>query len=275
MNKLKKSKTSKRSKPTDNETNEILHTSKKLKMNDCNNFDEDNDNNFNTCLMKSNNTKTVIDLVDDNSIHTGAWLCRQSSSYNLSDTSWLSSTQIEVVVAHFARCYPATTFLSPDFAAFDISNGPKHSDIDVLGNFIHPNTNTTNSNNYSNEHKHGIEHGIEHESDQHRNPIVCVFNSRDIHWNIVRINFYPVRNLQLFEPMGKPVSRRVKPVTTMSYRDIPATLIKWLDSRWPMEKKQSWLTVGTSVITTQQQYTTYDCGVACLLYAEKCAVGQV
>ena len=32
----------------------------------------------------------------------------------------------------------------------------------------------------------------------------------------------------------------------------------------------SWLTRVTSAITRQQQMTGFDCGVACLLYAEKC-----
>lgn len=254
MNKLKKSKTSKRSSTESGDSKSIV-MSKKFKLIE-DDLVNNNSKKFNTCLVKSNRKHEVIDLVNDDSIHPISWMYSPSNSplCDLSDTSWLSSSQIEVVISQFARCYPDTTFLSPDFAAFDISKEPKHLDIDVLGNFIHPPT-------------------CEY-SDQ-RNPIVCVFNSRDIHWNIVRINFTPMRSLQLFEPMGKPTGRRVKPATSMSFRDIPATLIKWLDSRWPMANKESWLAVGTSVITTQQQYTTYDCGVACLLYAEKCAIGQV
>jgi hypothetical protein len=40
------------------------------------------------------------------------------------------------------------------------------------------------------------------------------------------------------------------------------------------DSRLSWLSVGNSAITNQQQINSYDCGVACLLYAEKCALMQ-
>ena len=52
-------------------------------------------------------------------------------------------------------------------------------------------------------------------------------------------------------------------------------MIEWLDVCCPLPDGKSWLTVGYSAITKQQQFTTYDCGVACLLYAEKCGQEQV
>ena len=42
----------------------------------------------------------------------------------------------------------------------------------------------------------------------------------------------------------------------------------------PLRDGSSWLGVGLSAITKQQQFTNFDCGVACLLYAEKCGQQQ-
>ena len=58
-------------------------------------------------------------------------------------------------------------------------------------------------------------------------------------------------------------------------RSFRRTVIEWLDVCCPLPDGKSWLTVGYSAITKQQQFTTYDCGVACLLYAEKCGQEQV
>ena len=33
-------------------------------------------------------------------------------------------------------------------------------------------------------------------------PIVFVCNSKDIHWNLIRVIRHPKKELQLFEPMG-------------------------------------------------------------------------
>lgn len=102
-------------------------------------------------------------------------------------------------------------------------------------------------------------------------PIVVVFNIQNIHWNLVRVIRSPEPQLQLFEPMGKPASRR----EGLNYRLIPRSLITWLDRCCPRADGSSWLTVGISAITKQQQINSFDCGVACLLYAEKCGLGQV
>ena len=87
---------------------------------------------------------------------------------------------------------------------------------------------------------------------------------------MIRIAFTPQPELQLFEPMGKPSARRIG----LNYRSIPRGVINWLDICYPLSAKVSWQTVGVSAITTQQQFTTFDCGVACLLYAEKAAQGK-
>jgi hypothetical protein len=98
-----------------------------------------------------------------------------------------------------------------------------------------------------------------------------------------------VPTLELFEPMGKPLNRR----GVLSLRSIPRNIIKWLDTTFSItnyitgdssssnsnsmssnDSSHSWLSVGNSAITNQQQINSYDCGVACLLYAEKCALMQ-
>lgn len=45
--------------------------------------------------------------------------------------------------------------------------------------------------------------------------------------------------------------------------------MQWLDACYPCEGT-SWQKLACSAITVQHQFTGFDCGVACLLYAEKC-----
>jgi hypothetical protein len=101
-------------------------------------------------------------------------------------------------------------------------------------------------------------------------PIIFVCNSQNIHWNLIRIIRSPQPELQLFEPIGKPTNRHAG----LSFRNIPRAVIQWLDICCPLPKNISWISIGVSAITKQQQFTTFDCGVACLLYAEKCGQGQ-
>ena len=88
------------------------------------------------------------------------------------------------------------------------------------------------------------------------------------HWNLLRIAFSPVPSIQVYEPMGKPGGRR----SGMSMRTVPRPLVAWLDAAHPIPG--GWQDVASSAIEAQQQQTGFDCGVACLLYAEKCAQGQ-
>jgi hypothetical protein len=103
--------------------------------------------------------------------------------------------------------------------------------------------------------------------------IIFFHNVQNIHWNLIHIKFHPIPELQLFEPIGKPsMSRRGR---SLGFRSIPRTLISWLDFSFPLDGKKSWIEISRSAITNQQQLTPYDCGIACLLYAEKCGQGQV
>jgi len=99
-------------------------------------------------------------------------------------------------------------------------------------------------------------------------PIMCFSNVGNNHWNLLRIAFSPVPSIEVYEPMGKPGGRR----SGMSMRTVPRPLVAWLDSAHPIPG--GWQDVASSAIEAQQQQTGFDCGVACLLYAEKCAQGQ-
>ena len=96
-------------------------------------------------------------------------------------------------------------------------------------------------------------------------PIVCFANVGNNHWNLIRIRFDPYPSIEVFEPMGKPGTRR----TGLSMRSVPRQLLLWLDAAYPIP--DGWQNVTVSAIHARQQHTGFDCGVACLLYAEKCA----
>jgi len=101
-------------------------------------------------------------------------------------------------------------------------------------------------------------------------PIVFLANANGIHWNLIRVVRKPKPLLQLFEPMGKPPSRH----GGLSLRTLPQGVVQWLDKCCPISPKgTSWLSASVSVITKQQQLNGVDCGVACLLYAEKAGQG--
>ena len=96
---------------------------------------------------------------------------------------------------------------------------------------------------------------------------------------------WPHRELQLFEPMGKPASRGQNSSSGasgagVSLRYIPQEVLAWLDACWPcadderlFDKSTTWRNLSRSAITIQHQLTGFDCGVACLLYAEMCGQG--
>ena len=53
---------------------------------------------------------------------------------------------------------------------------------------------------------------------------------------------------------------------------LPRDLLTWLDAVCPLPTEGGWRARSRSAITWQQQGNGFDCGVACLLYAEK--IGQ-
>ena len=58
----------------------------------------------------------------------------------------------------------------------------------------------------------------------------------------------------------------------LSLRNLPRHLLTWLDAVCPLPTEGGWRARSKSAITWQQQGNGWDCGVACLLYAEK--IGQ-
>jgi hypothetical protein len=174
-------------------------------------------------------------------------LRRALSIRELDDESWLSSSLIDLVISKFSKTYKGTHFMSIDFVVLSLSSLNRmdlEQATDISGKKV----------DYSNP----------------KTPIVFVCNSNKIHWNLIRVIRYPKPELQLFEPMGKPENRH----GGLGFRDVPRCVIQWLDVCAPISNNVSWLSLGMSAITTQQQFTPFDCGVACLLYAEKCGQGQ-
>jgi hypothetical protein len=173
-------------------------------------------------------------------------LKRAISVDELSENSWLSSSVIDLVFSKFAKYYKNVEYLSIDFILLALNqrnNNNFEGVTDILGQTLHYN---------------------------HSRPIVLLYNNNSIHWTLIRIQYLPEPSIQLFEPMGKPQHRNGQ----LSYRDVPRAVVRWLDTCCPLPDGKSWLTVTSSAITKQQQFTSFDCGVACLLYAEKCGLGH-
>ena len=173
-------------------------------------------------------------------------LRRALSIRELDNESWLSSSLIDLVISKFSKSYPNTHFMSIDFVVLHLSSKNKSElelATDISGKRL----------NYLDPYM----------------PIVFVCNSKDIHWNLIRVIRYPKPELQLFEPMGKPENRH----GGLGYRDVPRCVIDWLNTCIPLQNNKSWLTAGVSAITIRQQLNHFDCGTAVLLYAEKCGQG--
>eukprot|EP01038_Epipyxis_sp_PR26KG_P012385 gene12385-16613_t len=173
-------------------------------------------------------------------------LKRALSINEVGDESWLSSSFIDLVFSKFAKHYTNISYLSIDFAAYIVSSSTSNTEriTDINGCYI----------NYDDQTK----------------PLVFILNAHKIHWNLIRVIRYPEPELQLFEPMGMPHNRH----GGLNFRNIPKSVIEWFDSKFPLPDRKSWISLGSSAIVNQQQMTSYDCGVACLLYAEKCGQGQ-
>lgn len=180
-------------------------------------------------------------------LQSAAVLKRALSIQELDDDSWLSSPFIGLVMARFAKAYDSVKYFSADFVGLPLRKSEYCSVTDILGkrfDFSDPST-----------------------------PFVFLLNNNRIHWNLLRVQRGKSPELQLFEPLGLPSSRGNR--AGLSLRSVPRIIIDWLDHCYPLPGNDSWLSKGCSAITCAQQLTDYDCGVACLLYAEKCGQGKV
>ncbi|EGZ29735.1 ubiquitin-1-specific protease [Phytophthora sojae] len=172
------------------------------------------------------------------------------------ESNWLTGALIDLMLWKFASLYPAVHFLSTAFYHFHLEAAMKATDRspwrrrcrckrdyqvkDVLGR------------------------AVSYDSDT---PLVFIVNVDRIHWNLFRVQLGPTPELQLFEPMGRLASR-----SGISYRSVPRAVVEWLDVCYPQHK--GWMQRAVSAITNKQQVSGFDCGVACLLYADKCGRGH-
>jgi len=106
-------------------------------------------------------------------------------------------------------------------------------------------------------------------------PLLFFWNQGSNHWNLVRVQTGLRKVIEVFEPMGKLTSRLKGQHKSegLSLRSVPGALIQWLDAVCPLPTADGWKARTVASITCQQQGNGYDCGVACLLYAEKCLQG--
>ena len=106
-------------------------------------------------------------------------------------------------------------------------------------------------------------------------PLLFFWNQGSCHWNLVRVQTGLHKSIEVFEPMGKLTSRLggQHKAGGLSLRSVPRSLIEWLDLTCPLPTADGWRGRTVAAITSQQQDNGFDCGVACLLYAEKCLQG--
>ncbi len=199
---------------------------------------------FQTCLNALDIISTVDSCASPRSV-PAVVLKRALSLNELDDESWLSSSFLDLVVSKFAKCYSNVKYLSVDFARLAKNMTDIEQLTDITGRAL--------------------------DYKDLKSPIVFVFNSNNIHWNLIRVVRWPRAELQLFEPMGMPHNRH----GGLTYRSVPREIVHWLDKRCPLPQGKSWISAGHSAIVAPHQLTSYDCGVACLLYAEKCGQGEV
>ena len=104
-----------------------------------------------------------------------------------------------------------------------------------------------------------------------------MWNVGNMHWNLIRVQTGAYKLIEVFEPMGKPGQRlAATPYASdgLSLRSVPRPLIEWLDTVCPLPTEGGWRSRTVSAIKSKQQGNGFDCGVACLLYSEKCAQGR-
>lgn len=198
-------------------------------------------------------------LMSPRGIPRSVFLQRSLSIKELDDDVWLSSSFLDLVLSKIANKHHDVHFLSCDFAVFSLGSSSSRK--------------SKSSTSSSNPVVKDIRGHIVNYAETSK-PIVFIISSNGIHWNLVQVLRNPsAPRLEIFEPMGKPVSRH----GGLSYRNVPQAVISWLDLNCPLsngKKKESWISKSSSAILSPQQLNGVDCGVACLLYAEKCGQGQ-
>ncbi|GAB9462760.1 hypothetical protein Gpo141_00000244 [Globisporangium polare] len=187
-----------------------------------------------------------------------------SEDDKIDETSWLTSTLMDLMLWRLATQYPSVHFLPTDFfhCFLESRSRARHQ------SHSHRVTQAIGFVDHAAESEFLVRdvlgRMIDYTSDR---PILFAVNSGLIHWNLFRVQLTPFPELQLFEPMGRLASR-----TGISYRSVPRSVVEWLEVCYPQHK--NWISKAESAITRPQQVSGFDCGVACLLYADKCGQGQ-
>ncbi|KAI9986296.1 hypothetical protein PInf_025234 [Phytophthora infestans] len=171
------------------------------------------------------------------------------------ESNWITGTFIDLMLWKFANEYPAVHFMPTAFYHFHLEAA-----MQTTGSPWRRSFRTKRDYQVRDVHGRLVDYGSD-------TPLVFVVNVDGIHWNLFRVQLSPTPKLQLFEPMGRLASR-----SGISYRSVPRAVIEWLDVCYPQHK--CWLGHTVSAITNKQQISGFDCGVACLLYADLCGRGQ-
>ena len=134
--------------------------------------------NFQSCLTMAAEDKSSASFDEDAvlvpSPGVGSMLQRSLSIRELEDSSWLSSSLIDLALSKFAQHYSGIHFLPIDFVIFMLSTTVEDMKkvTDITGKVINTNQ---------------------------RKPIVFICNNQNIHWNTIRVQFEPSPEIQLFE----------------------------------------------------------------------------
>jgi len=176
------------------------------------------------------------------------------------ESNWITGSLIDLMLWHFAGLYPSVRFLPTAFFHLHLEAASKAAAGSPWRRRRRPHHRSKRDYQV----RDVLGRAVDYESEQ---PLVFIVNVDRIHWNLFRVQLEPTPRLQLFEPMGRLASR-----SGISFRSVPQAVIEWLDVCYPQHK--GWLQRTVSAITNKQQVSGFDCGVACLLYADKCGRGQ-
>jgi len=123
--------------------------------------------------------------------------------------------------------------------------------------------------------------------------LVFLCNTGQVHWTVIRVDLGMRKRIELYEPFGLDSNGKGRAARArldkmhngggeggggsyakegLSLRNLPKDLVTWLDTVCPLPSEGGWRAQSASAITWQHQGNGFDCGVACLLYAEK--IGQ-
>lgn len=172
-------------------------------------------------------------------------LQRALSNPSLEAEQWLSASVMNLILTRIAEKHPHIAYFSEQFSFLKLSTEDFDILEDIMGRKVQKLENVTQ--------------------------FVWLINNGNVHWSLARALLHPKRQLQLFDPLGN-ISRRKTP----SNRQIPRNIINWLNATFPCkDEDDTWQLHAIHAVTSSHQKNSYDCGVACLLYAEKCGESQV